>query len=145
MKRPVPVLLVEDDDVDVELVRRLFERAKLDNPLQAVSDGREALAALRAPEAADRRYIILLDINMPRMDGFQVLEALTNCVAITPSLIVMCSTSNYEKDIERARALGASGYVEKPPQFSKLRPLLEGVSSLRLNDDADGTTLLRAA
>ena len=110
------------------------------------SSGEEALEIVRTAALNNRRIdLMLLDINMPRIDGFEVLQQLLDdSIAQKPS-VVMCSTSKYDKDIERAAALGAAGYVEKPPQIEKLRALINSGSRLRLSEDETGCSLLRVA
>ncbi len=84
-------------------------------------------------------------INMPGMDGFELLERMRGDEPLSRVAVVMCTGSEYEKDRERARALGTVGYLVKPPQFDELRPLLEHVPALHLSREDGGYALRRAA
>jgi CheY-like chemotaxis protein len=86
-----------------------------------------------------------LDINMPGMDGLEFLAAIRAEDSLRHLPVVMCSTSSYDKDIERAKRLGASGYVTKPTDLAKLKPAIEAIASLRLAPEDAGHALLRAA
>ena len=77
--KPVTILLVEDDDIDAETVRRALEELKIGNPLRVARDGLEGLEILRGEnghEAIEKPYLILLDLNMPRMNGLEFLAAI---------------------------------------------------------------------
>ena len=73
--------------------------------------------------------LMLLDINMPRMDGFELLERMGAERMLDRVAVVMCSTSSYDEDISRALALGASGYLTKPPDFPRFREIVEKSTS----------------
>ncbi|MES1199901.1 MAG: response regulator [Pseudomonadota bacterium] len=141
------VLVVDDNEAAIELARiMLVQHSKLKCNLQSACSGEEALEFLRAAAQSGRRVdLMLLDINMPRINGFQVLSELSPEPSEARPTVVMCSTSHYDQDIERAYALGASGYIEKPPRLEKLRPLLQKVSTLKFEESPTGVALLRAA
>ena len=123
MKNPHAILLVEDNPADVKITRRALEESALAVELIVVRDGHEAVEYLlrqgrhvdspswRAPN------LILLDINLPKMTGLEVLEI----VRATPDLhavpVVVLSTSRRQEDVEQMYAAGANTYIEKPPDF----------------------------
>lgn len=115
-----PVLLVEDNPVDVDLTRRAFSRRQLAHPLLVARDGEEALAWLPRWAAGEPRpLLILLDLKLPRVDGLEVLARwkADPCSRAIP--VVVLSTSTEERDIEAAYQLGASSYIVKPIDFEK--------------------------
>ena len=126
----VSVLLVEDDDVDVEVVRRGFKKHKIANPVTAAADGIEALEILRGEgghEPLQRPYIILLDLNMPRMNGIEFLRAIRDDAELSDSVIFVLTTSENETDRVRAYKLHVAGYMVKSqvgPSFKKAIDLL---------------------
>ena len=141
------VLLVDDSEDHLELTRlRVFDASGLKCNLLIARDGFEGLDVIRSRLRTDERVdLILLDINMPRMDGFEFLERLRGDDALKHIAVVMCTVSNYEKDRERARALGALGYLVKPPSWEDLKAILAGIKDLRLQQDGTAPSLLRAA
>ena len=119
-KRPLGVLLVEDDPGDVLMTREAFEHNKVRNTLTVVADGVSALEYLRKEgEHADATTpdLILLDLNLPRMDGREVLEALKADERLRMIPVVVLTTSEAEDDVVRSYALHANAYVTKPVDF----------------------------
>ncbi|ABW15858.1 response regulator [Frankia sp. Mgl5] len=119
---PVEVLLVEDDPGDVLMTREAFEDHKLKNNLNVVSDGVEALAYLRGegPYAgAPRPDLILLDLNLPRRDGRQVLAEVKADERLRRIPIVVLTTSEAEEDVLRSYDLHANAYITKPVDFER--------------------------
>jgi CheY-like chemotaxis protein len=117
---PVDVLLVEDDEGDVLMTREAFEFYKIRNPLHVVTDGEQALQFLRrtGPFAdAPRPGLILLDVNLPRVNGLEVLAELKRDPRLLPIPVVMLTTSKAEEDILRSYELHANAYVSKPVDF----------------------------
>lgn len=114
--RPITVLLVEDDPGDVLLIREAFEDHKLNNTLLVASDGVEALEILRSPEAG-RPDLVLLDLNLPRKDGREVLKEIKADDALRSIPVVVLTTSDAEEDILRSYDLHANAYVTKPVDF----------------------------
>jgi CheY-like chemotaxis protein len=112
------ILLVEDDEVDVTNVRRAFERNKILNPLFVAGDGVEALEILRSGRVPESRRLVLLDINMPRMNGIEFLRALRADPALAPTPVVMLTTSNDDQDRVEAFQLNVAGYLLKPVTFN---------------------------
>ena len=118
--RPVDVLLVEDDEGDVLMTREAFEFYKIRNPLHVVTDGEQALQFLRrtGPFAgAPRPGLILLDVNLPRLNGLEVLAELKQDPELLLIPVVMLTTSKAEEDILRSYKLHANAYVSKPVDF----------------------------
>ncbi len=124
MTRPVPiaVLLVEDDPGDVLLIREAFEHNKVHNDLSVAGDGVEALAFLRREgEYADaqRPDLILLDLNLPRKDGREVLSVVKEDEDLRSIPVVVLTTSEAEEDIVKSYNLHAIAYVSKPVDFDR--------------------------
>lgn len=118
----IHVLLVEDDPGDVLMTQEAFEHHKLRNQLHVVPDGVEALAFLRREgEHADapRPGLVLLDLNLPRKDGREVLEEVKNDASLRSIPIVVLTTSQAEEDILRSYNLHANAYVAKPVDFER--------------------------
>ena len=129
------ILLVEDNPDDVDLVRHAFRRAGVEATLQVVSRGDEAVAYLSGePPFADRiahplPRLILLDLKLPRMSGFEVLTWIRGYEATQYIPIVVLTSSDQNGDIQRAHRLGANSYLTKPVARDRL------VSMLRSIDD----------
>jgi CheY-like chemotaxis protein len=114
---PITVLLVEDDPGDVVLIQEAFEYNKVRNLLHVVGDGVAALEYLRSAEI--RPDLILLDLNLPRMDGREVLAAVKSDPALRTIPVVVLTTSKAEEDILRSYDLHANAYVTKPVDFTR--------------------------
>lgn len=115
--KPIEVLLVEDDPGDELMTREAFEDNKIRNTLHVVRDGQEALDFLyRQGEYADapRPDLVLLDLNLPRYDGKQVLERIKTDPELALIPVVVLTTSSAEEDILRSYKLHANAYVTKP-------------------------------
>ena len=142
------VLLIDDRDADIELARASLTgpHGMRCNSLVA-HDGKEGLAVIRDRVGKNGSVdLILLDINMPVMNGFEMLAAIGLDTEISGIPVVMCSGSTWEKDKQRARALGAVGYLTKPVFFQDLQPIIANLSGIRLVQDAVGPpTLMRVA
>jgi CheY-like chemotaxis protein len=118
----VDVLLVEDDDGDVLMTREAFEHHKIRNKLHVVQDGDEALQFLHREGPyvdAPRPGLILLDLNLPRRDGREVLAELKADPELRVIPVVVLTTSEAEEDILRSYALHANAYVSKPVDFDR--------------------------
>jgi CheY-like chemotaxis protein len=121
-EREVQVLLVEDDPGDVLMTREAFEDYKVHNQLHVVNDGEQAMAFLRQEgEYADlpRPDLVLLDLNLPRMDGRQVLDAIKSDPELSSIPVVVLTTSEAEDDVLRSYSLHANAYVTKPVDFER--------------------------
>jgi CheY-like chemotaxis protein len=116
----IDVLLVEDDEGDVLMTKEAFEYHKIRNRLHVVSDGDQALQFLRRTgpfEDAPRPGLILLDVNLPRRSGLEVLAELKQDPELLVIPVVMLTTSRAEEDILRSYALHANAFVTKPVDF----------------------------
>jgi CheY-like chemotaxis protein len=135
MKNNVPILLVEDDPVDVMTVRRAFKQNKITNSLYVASNGEEALAYLRHegayndPESHQRPGIILLDLNMPIMNGIEFLKAVKADDDLRRIPVIVLTTSREEEDRVESFNLSVAGYIIKPVEFDKF---VEGVRLIDL-------------
>jgi CheY-like chemotaxis protein len=127
-ERMTSILLVEDDDVDVMNVRRAFERNKILNPLHVASDGIEALEVLRSGRMGDARRIVLLDLNMPRMNGIEFLRELRADPALRVTPVVVLTTSNDDRDRVEAYNLNVAGYLLKPVTFLDFAELMAALN-----------------
>jgi CheY-like chemotaxis protein len=118
----IDVLLVEDDEGDVLITREAFEYYKLRNRLHVVSDGDQALEFLRKTGRyadAPRPGLILLDVNLPRRSGLEVLEELKQDPDLLVIPVIMLTTSRAEEDILRSYSLHANAFVSKPVDFEQ--------------------------
>lgn len=128
------VLLVEDELNDIFLVKRAFKIAHLENPLQVVTDGEEATRYLSGEgKYADRDAfpmpkLIVMDIKMPRMSGFDVLEWIKHDGKIRRIPVIIVSSSNRPQDIDRAYELGANAYMVKPVDYHAVERLFESIT-----------------
>lgn len=109
------VLLVEDDDVDAEAIQRSFRKHNIGNPITVVRDGIEALQVLRGESDfnASQAFVILLDLNMPRMGGIQFLTELRDDPKLSDSMVVVLTTSDLEADKKAAADHNVAGYLVK--------------------------------
>jgi CheY-like chemotaxis protein len=120
--RQIEVLLVEDDPGDVLMTREAFQDYKVANHLHVVHDGADALAFLRREgdyAGAPRPDLVLLDLNLPRMDGREVLQAIKGDAELASIPVVVLTTSEAEEDVLRSYSLHANAYVTKPVDFER--------------------------
>jgi CheY-like chemotaxis protein len=120
--RSIEVLLVEDDPGDVLMTKEAFEDYKLKNTLHVVNDGAEAMDFLRRQgehTEAPRPDLVLLDLNLPRMDGREVLQAIKSDPELASIPVVVLTTSEAEEDVLRSYSLHANAYVTKPVDFER--------------------------
>ena len=113
-ERQLNILLVEDDQVDVMNVQRAFKKSKILNPLWIAGNGVEALDKLRSGEIPLTRLLILLDLNMPRMNGIEFLSELRADPRLLSTPVVVLTTSDDERDRVNAYNLNVAGYILKP-------------------------------
>ncbi|MBY5829974.1 response regulator [Rhizobium ruizarguesonis] len=143
--RLAEVLLVEDSPADIQILKiKLMRREKVNFNLHVATNGREAMRLLEERAGiADVPQIdlMLLDINMPIMDGFEVLHALSADVRLKQIPVCILSTSSDESDMRRARNLGARAYMVKPPTLQQLEEALEDVEHLELLQRGDSLAL----
>ncbi|MEU1394343.1 MULTISPECIES: response regulator [unclassified Nonomuraea] len=120
--RPIDVLLVEDDQGDILLTREAFDLNKVRNRLNVVNDGEQAMAYLRREgvyAGAPRPDLILLDLNLPRMNGLEVLSEVKADATLRTIPVVILTTSEAEEDILHSYRLHANAYVAKPVDFEQ--------------------------
>ncbi len=125
----VKVLLVDDDAMDVKAVTRAFAKQQLPNPITVAKDGQEALDILRGESGKPRLdppMLILLDLQMPRMNGFEFLRALRADAKLKDTRVYVLTTSSHDVDRRQAWARDIAGYILKGDSnaFSKLGELL---------------------
>jgi CheY-like chemotaxis protein len=126
----ISVLLVDDDPGDVLLVREAFEDHKVGNLLSVVSDGVEAMEYVRNEGTygqAVRPDLILLDLNLPRKSGIEVLEEIKSDPALSTIPVVVLTTSEAEEDIVRAYKLHANVYITKPVDFEQFSRIVHQI------------------
>jgi len=116
-EKTLNILLVEDDQVDVMNVKRAFDKNRIANPLYVAGDGVEALEMLRSGAVPAERRLILLDLNMPKMNGIEFLRELRADPALQQAPVVVLTTSNDERDKIHAYNLNVAGYLLKPVTF----------------------------
>jgi CheY-like chemotaxis protein len=125
---PINILLVDDNEDDILLVHEAFADAKLLNMVYVARDGEQAMRYLRQEgEHAGQPApgLVLLDIGMPRMNGFEVLEEIKKTERLRHVPVVMLTTSESETDIIKSYAHGACSYITKPVDFDKLRAIAQ--------------------
>lgn len=116
--KEVSILIVDDDEIDVESFRRTFKKLKIANPIHRARDGVEAFEMLRSNNIP-APYIILLDINMPRMNGLEFLHQLRDDPLLTSAVVFILTTSVAEEDIFAAYRLHVAGYIPKQEMDSQ--------------------------
>lgn len=130
--RPAVILLAEDNDNDVELTKLGFRRAKFAVELHHVSNGEDCLAFLRkeGPYAkVPMPDIILLDLNMPRMDGLEVMQEISNDAQLKHLVIVVLTSSKADEDVMRAYKQRCSSYLVKPINFEAFAKMIESLGN----------------
>jgi CheY-like chemotaxis protein len=128
--QPIEVLLVEDDPGDVLMTREAFEDGKLHNVLNVVSNGVDALAYLRKEgeyAGATTPDLVLLDLNLPRMDGREVLAEIKDDESLRSIPVVVLTTSEAEEDVLRSYQLHANAYVTKPVDFERFIAVVRSI------------------
>lgn len=108
--KPVTILLVEDDEVDVKALKWAFNKLRIANPLEVARDGVEAWEIL---QSVPRPYLIITDINMPRMNGIELLRKIRGDEKLRDSIVFVLTTSNDEQDKIDAYDLNVAGYMLK--------------------------------
>ncbi len=116
--RKTHILVVEDDEVDVKNIQRAFARGNLTNPLYFARDGLQALEMLRTGQIPGERRLVLLDINMPGMNGHEFLREVRQDPQLRTLPIIVLTTSNDERDRFEAYDVGVAGYLLKPVTFA---------------------------
>jgi hypothetical protein len=115
-----PILLVEDNPVDLDLTLRAFKRRNLSNPIEVARDGQEALDWIPRWEAGEPLpLVVLLDLKLPRVDGLEVLRRLREHPVSQGLPVVVLTSSSEDKDVQTAYQLHANSYIIKPVNFDK--------------------------
>ncbi len=124
MTAQLNILLVEDDEVDVMNIQRAFKLNHITNPLYIASNGIEALEVLRRDDMPRDRRIVLLDLNMPRMNGIEFLQELRADPELSHIPVVVLTTSNDDRDKVMAYDMNVAGYLLKPVRFTEFSDLM---------------------
>lgn len=129
---PKPILVVEDDPLDRELVKVALDRANLADQYEFVSDGEEALDYLLRRGQFHARpltnpLLVILDLKLPKVDGLEVLQALRANLDTAQIPVVMLTSSKEERDIAKGYEFGANAFIVKPHEFSDLKKVIEEV------------------
>jgi CheY-like chemotaxis protein len=130
--KDVSILIVEDDDIDAMAIQRSFKKLRLLNPLIRAKDGLEALEYLRGTNGKpllSRPNIILLDINMPRMSGIELLEEIRKDADLHDTVVFVLTTSKAEEDIIAAHKYNVAGYIIKEDMVEGFTRVIELLSS----------------
>lgn len=115
-----PILLVEDNPMDLELTLHAFKTRKLTNPIEVARDGEEAIAYIEKWENGNPfPVVILLDLKLPKISGLEVLEVLKKHPVLRTIPVVILTTSSETSDMQKAYQLGANSYIVKPVDFDK--------------------------
>jgi two-component system, chemotaxis family, response regulator Rcp1 len=132
---PIEILMVEDSPGDVRLTKEALKEAKVLNHISVCEDGVEAMAFLRREGAyaeAPRPDLILLDLNLPRKDGREVLAEIRSDPALTQIPVVVLTTSRAEQDVLKSYALHANCYVTKPVDLDQFISVIQSVETFWL-------------
>ena len=123
-----PILLVEDNPMDLDLTLRAFSKKRFSNKIEIARDGEEALAFFPRWEAGEPLpAVILLDINMPKVNGLEVLKQLKEHPVFRRIPVVVLTSSREDRDLKTAYDLGVNSYIEKPVSFSKFIEVAEHI------------------
>lgn len=115
-----PILLVEDNPMDVDLTLRAFAKRRMVNPVEVARDGEEAMARVDAWEQGETPpLVVLLDLKLPKVDGLQVLERIKSHPRLRSIPVVVLTTSTEDSDMRAAYRLGVNSYIVKPVSFDK--------------------------
>lgn len=123
-----PILLIEDNPMDVDLTRRAFVKRKLANPLEVARDGEEALTWIGKWDGGARRpLVILLDLNLPKLSGIEVLRTFKAHPVYKTIPVVILTTSKEDKDLHEAYQNGVNSYIVKPVSFESFMNVAEHI------------------
>ena len=126
-RKPASILIVDDDEVVIMALRRAIKKMAFDNPIFVAGNGIEALNLLRGSAGSapmSPPYLILLDLNMPCMNGFEFLEEIRNDSALRHSIIFVLTTSDSQNDKKKAYEKNIAGYIVKPDTAGSLGDIL---------------------
>lgn len=131
MKDEMNILLVEDNDVDAQILKRGLKKVGHTGSFVRASDGAEALEMLTRDAHEDvlpKPHVILLDINMPRMNGHELLERIRNTPGLKETCVFVFTTSNNRTDVDRAYENNANGFIQKPHNSTEMLSILQMIS-----------------
>jgi CheY-like chemotaxis protein len=128
MQNSKPILLVEDDSVDVMTVERALKDLEVASKLVPAGDGEEALTYLRG-HGNTKPSVILLDLNMPKMNGIEFLKIVKADHGLKRIPVIVLTTSNSEQDIAKSFELGAAGYMVKSVDYKRFMQIIETIDS----------------
>jgi CheY-like chemotaxis protein len=132
MTKEVTILVADDDDGHARLIEKNLVRAGLHNPIQRFENGQQVLdfffekgeGPRRQPDAA---YLLLLDIRMPKVDGVEVLRQIKQASALRKVPVVMLTTTDDPREVERCHELGCNSYIVKPVDYDKLAEVIKNL------------------
>lgn len=133
------ILLVEDNVSDIELTKRAFQKSGVRFPLTVVENGQSAIDFLEGKGEYEGRgadqlpLLVLLDINLPRLNGLQVLRKIKENRRTKSTIVIMLTTSGEDQDVKEAYLAGANSYIKKPVDFQKFSEAISQISSYWLN------------
>ena len=130
LTKQVEILIVEDNEGDIRLIEEVFEEAKIRNRLHIAEDGEEAMLFLHGKgkfAGSPRPYVIILDLNLPKKDGREVLREIKEDGNLKNIPVIVLTTSNSEKDILGAYGLRANAYITKPLDFNQFLTVVESI------------------
>ncbi len=131
-RRPVDILLIEDNEADIKITLRAFKKAKLKNSIIVVKDGQEAMDYIsrNGKYSDEKRFpqpdLILLDIKLPKADGFEVLDAIKSNPRSKHIPTIMLTSSKNEADIVKSYGGGAASYIQKPVSYEEFVDVVNG-------------------
>ena len=123
--KPQPILIVDDNEDDYEAIIRAFKKVGLNNPVSLCKTGKESIEFLKSVGKIERPALILLDLNMPGMDGREVLRLIKEDSELRRIPVIIWTTSSNDKDIEACYQTGANAYMQKPVNFDNLLELIK--------------------
>lgn len=133
---PIDILLIEDNPADIRLTQEAFRDCKVANRLQVARDGLEAMRFLQAKESGKEDGampdLILLDLNMPLMDGWEILTELKNDERLKTIPVIVLTTSETEQDVLRSYQLGANSYITKPVDLVQFIRVIHSIENFWL-------------
>lgn len=123
-----PILLVEDDQIDAMTVKRALKELHVTNPLEHVENGEQALDHLRDPDG-NKPCIILLDLNMPKMGGIELLQVIKQDELLKAIPVVVLTTSEEQQDKVESFNLGVAGYMAKPVDYQQFVEVMRSINT----------------
>ena len=143
------ILLIEDDTNDVLFMKTAFEAAAVTNPVQQVSDGKQAFAYLSgAGRYANRRryplpYLVLVDLKLPQVMGLQLVKWIRQRSEFASTIVLVLTASTNPSDIDQAYLAGANGFLIKPSSFEKLKAMAQAIKDFWLLQNQQGSAFYR--